>query len=354
MIPPDARATETRSTEARIADVRRLLAAAARVHEERARWSAAIADSTGLSPQGVELGFACLERDASDDDLRSLVAAAGDTAHVHVVLSANVFVAGLRAVVLARAAADRVTVRPSPRDPTLVHALVAACEDDAIAIAPDRDVAHTNATEVHVYGRDETVAAVRARAPAGVAVRGHGAGLGIALVTATADIEQAAARVADDVVPFEQRGCASPRVALIGGSESRARAFAEALHQELAAWSARVPRGVLGPDERSEATRWIDAMAFAGLVWRGAEHAVAVLPRDTRLALGPPGRHMLVISVDTAADAVRELAPIARYVVAAGTNDEEAAALVAPAHARISRLGCMQRPRLDGPIDRRG
>jgi hypothetical protein len=350
---PDAAHTPGRGTEARIADVRRLLAAAARVHEERARWAPAIARSTGLSAQGVELGFACLERDASDDDLRTLVAGAGNTAHVHVVLSSNVFVAGLRALALARAAAGRVTVRPSPRDPTLIDALVDACGDRGVTIVPERDVARTDATEVHVYGRDETVAAVRARVRSGVSVRGHGAGLGIALVTASADVAGAAAEVAGDVIPFEQRGCVSPRAVLVEGDEARVNAFGEALHAELAAWSARVPRGALGDAERNEATRWIDAMAFTGRVWRGSDHAVAAIPEGTPLAFGPPGRRVLVVPYASVAGALRLLGPVARYVVAVGANDDAAARLVAPAHARISPLGCMQKPRLDGPIDRR-
>jgi len=168
---PERARTAERSAEARIEDVRRLVAAASRVYDERARWAPDIARSTGLSAQAVELGFACLERDASEDDLRSLIRSAGDSPHVHVVLSANVFVGALRALVLARAAAGRVTVRPSPRDPTLARALVAACEDRAITITSERDVSRTSATEVHVYGRDATVAAVRAQAPRGVVVR---------------------------------------------------------------------------------------------------------------------------------------------------------------------------------------
>jgi hypothetical protein len=62
---------------------------------------------------------------------------------------------------------------------------------------------------------------------------------------------------------------------------------------------------------------------------------------------------VLVTPYASAPSAVRRLASMARYVVAVGTNDEGAARLVAPAHARISPLGRMQRPRLDGPIDRR-
>jgi hypothetical protein len=48
------------------------------------------------------------------------------------------------------------------------------------------------------------------------------------------------------------------------------------------------------------------------------------------------------------------LAPLARYVVAVGADDPGVAAEVAPTHARVSALGAMQRPPLDGPVDRRG
>jgi hypothetical protein len=323
------------------------------VYEARSHWSPAIAASSGLSAQGVELGFSSLEWDAPEGDVRALVNGARETAHVHVVLSANVFVAGLRALALARAAAARVTVRPSPRDPVLVEALVAACKDEAIALVSERDVARISASEVHVYGRDETVAAVRERAPRGVRVRGHGAGLGIALVTAAADLDRAAADVAADVIVFDQRGCLSPRVAMVEGGSRRANAFAEAVHAELGAGSARVPRGARSEGERAEAARWIDALSFAGHLWRGAEHAVASVPERAPIALGPAGRHLLVAPYGSAADAAGLLAPIARYVVAVGSDDAATARRLAPPHARIGPLGRMQRPPLDGPVDRR-
>ena len=62
----DARGRDvSRSAEERVADVRRLLAASRAVHADRARLVPAIAEATGLSAQGVELGFASLERDAT-------------------------------------------------------------------------------------------------------------------------------------------------------------------------------------------------------------------------------------------------------------------------------------------------
>ncbi len=41
-------------------------------------------------------------------------------------------------------------------------------------------------------------------------------------------------------------------------------------------------------------------------------------------------------------------------IVAVGTDDPAAHGAIAPPHARVSALGEMQRPKFDGPVDRRG
>jgi hypothetical protein len=347
-----------RSTDERIADVRRLLRAAREVHAHRARHAADVARATGLTREGVELGFASLERDASDEDLHALVAAAGDAPRVHVILAANVFVAPLRALAIARAAAPHVTVRPSSRDPVLTRALVDAALDAAVTLVdprdtPDRDVASLDRGEIHVYGRDETLAAVRAAAQDPVVVRGHGAGIGVAVVTRAADSSRAAEGAAADVVPFDQRGCLSPRVVLVEGDAARAKEFASALDEQLRAWGERVPRGILDDSERAEATRWVNATAFAGDLWRGPHHAVALLPGGPALAIPPAGRHVLVAAVPTLDAVAFALAPIARFVVAVGADDLAAVAGAVPRQARLSALGRMQHPPLDGPVDHR-
>ncbi|HEY5241343.1 MAG TPA: acyl-CoA reductase, partial [Polyangiaceae bacterium] len=186
-----------------MSDVRRLLDCARAVHAGRAAIAPAIAATSGLSAEGVELGFASLEQEATNVELRALVAAAGDADRVHVVLSSNVFVAPFRAIALARAAATQVTVRPSARDPVLTRALLretATAGDGALTLVEDRDVDRIATGEVHVYGRDATIAAVRARVRPGVIVRGHGSGLGVAIVTETASIDAAAGALALDVV----------------------------------------------------------------------------------------------------------------------------------------------------------
>jgi hypothetical protein len=336
----------------RVQAVRCLLSAAARVHAERALIAPEVAAATGLTLEGVEAGFACLERDATDAELRTLVASAGDAEEVHVILSANVFVAPLRALALARAASARVTVRPSSRDPALARALVAAAADDAIALTPAREVATVARGEIHVYGRDATIDAVRIAARPGVVVRGHGAGMGAAIVSRGAEIGSAAAKVASDAILFDQRGCLSPRVVVVEGDASRAEAFAAQLHVSLADEGARVPRGILDDDERAESARWHQTLAFAGRVWIGPDHAVGYAAPDAPIAVPPVGRHLLVTPKPSREEAWAYLRPVSRFLVCVGTDAPDD--LPPPmAGVRIARLGRMQRPPLDGPVDRR-
>jgi hypothetical protein len=314
-------------------DVRKVLAAAERVVRGRAIVDPLVA-STGLSREGVELALAChVETTATDEDIASLVAYAGIADHVHVVLSANVFVAAVRAIAIAFAASDRVTVKPSRREPVFAKALVDALADDRVSIGDGE-----GAKQIHVYGRDETIANVRRAAGPDVRVRGHGAGMGVALVTR--DFERGARALAEDVIPFDQRGCLSPRVAYVRGD---ADAFGELLFEALESRGREVPRGRL--EEAAEATRWCDTIAYAGKLHRGETCAVGVA--DVR-AIPPTGRHVLV----------RPFPPTwgddARYVVAIGSDmSPDESRSIAPPHARLSALGMMQRPPLDGPVDRR-
>jgi hypothetical protein len=199
-------------------------------------------------------------------------------------------------------------------------------------------------SEIHVYGRDETIADVRAKTAGRVRVSGHGTGMGVALIGASADAVQAARALADDVVAFDQRGWSSPR--------GTARVAAE-LDAALAEASRAVPRGELHPDERAEAVRYVETLSFTGHVFRGEVHAVGLAPRDLPLTIPPPGRHIHIAPVASLDEARALLADHAPVVVALGSDDVDRAARLAPPHARLSLLGSMQRPPLDGPVDRR-
>lgn len=317
-----------------------------------------MAASTGLSVEGVRLGLhEHLEVDAADADIARLVASASDADQVAVILSANAFVGALRAIAIALATAPKVMVRPSSREPYMARALVHALADARVTLADGLDVATIRSGEVHVYGRDETIAAIRLRTPPPVIVRGHGSGLGVAVVT-NLSTEDAASLVAADVVPFDQRGCLSPRLVLVVGEPVQARRFGEALASRLTERQREVPRGELTPDERAEAARYRGTVAFAGELFDGPEHAVGVADE---LLLPPPGRHVHVMPLSRTQSALEApfaaaIEPIRRHVAALGTDatGRDASALVtALPRARHSPLGRMQKPSFDGPVDRR-
>lgn len=335
--------------------MRRLLAAARLVARDLAI-VAPLVESTGLSREGVVLALArYLELDPSDEDLASLVTRAVPSSRVHVILSANVFTAALRALAVAWASSEHVTVRPSRRDPVFTRALVRALDDDRLVVEESMDVADVEEGEIHVYGRDDTMDSVRRAARPAVVVRGHGAGMGVAFVGRADERDGAVRAIADDVVVFDQRGCLSPRVVIVEGGSPRALDIAESLSARLSTLERAVPRGTLSDDERRASGRYVETMSFAGQVLRGSAHAVAVGDAATPVVVPPTGRHVHVLAVRQPDEARRWLAPVARSIVAVGCNDEASGRSVAGGaeHVRLSRLGWMQRPPLDGPVDLR-
>lgn len=328
-------------SSAKISRIRELQRAARSIASDGALRDA-IAESTGLTRAGVDLAFAHhLELDASDADLEKLIARANEADAVTVVLSANVFVGALRAIALALAASDNVTVRPSRRDPAFATGL---CKAGNINLRDEVDIAAITRGEIHVYGKDETIADVKAKAK--VPVRGHGSGMGAVWLSSSADVVAAARAVADDVVVFDQRGCLSPRVVLVDGQE-KADAFADALHEQLEDAQSRVPRGEVASEERAASARYIATMTYAGRALVGTAHAIGI---GTALVSAPAYRHVHVIATS---EPRPTLAPVLKAITTIGSDDLIAARAIAPAWARIAKLGTMQRPPLDGPVDLR-
>jgi acyl-CoA reductase LuxC len=342
----------SRTIQERLADVRRLVDAARAVARDGAIVGPLV-EATGLSRRGVELALAeHLETSPEEVDLVRLVERAGETERVHVVLSSNVFVGALRALAIARAAAEHVTVATSRREPVFARALVEQAADPGLSIDDGLPAESLRGGEIHVYGRDETIASFRARIAEGVRLRGHEAGLGVAIVSGRAELVATAAAIARDVVPFDQRGCLSPRlVVVLGGA---AEGLCSELDRALASMEEHVPRGALDEDESSAATRYMATTTFAGRMWRGKAHLVGLSAKGASLTLPPPGRHVHVAVADGIEDARTVLAPVARLVVAIGTDAPEITVDLVGHTARISALGLMQRPPLDGPVDLRG
>ncbi len=346
-----------RTASERASDVKRLLRAARALVASSASIVPSLVASTGLSREGVELALARhLETEASDEDVRKLVERAGNASRVTVVLSSNVFVGALRAIALARAASADVVVRPSRRDPAFAQALVSAAVgagDTHLRLVEDLDVSSVEHGEIHVYGRDETIARVRADARVNVRVCGHGSGLGVAWISAEARLSDAADSLAADIVAFDQRGCMSPRIALVHGGETRALEFAQALDHSLAHLGVTVPRGSVPREEQVAIRRYVATMTYACRAIEGEAHVIGLGPSGAPLLLPPPYRTLHVTSCASMGKAASLLSPFANGILVMGSDDAAAARRLAPSWARVCAVGSMQRPPFDGPVDLR-
>jgi len=316
----------------------------------------ALVSATHLSRQGVELAVReHLETDPSEEEVQSLVASAGRAPAAHVVLSANVFTAGARALALAAATAPRVFVRCSRREEVFVPALIEAIGAGLGGIERTTAIAPSPGDELHLYGSDATLRTICAGLDAGVRVRAHGTGIGLALVGVDADSREVGRLLARDMVPFEQRGCLSPRAAIARGPAA-AHELAEALRDALDAWRTQVPPGPADPALVAERTAF-RALASAVGDWVACGDGGIAVAHGLRAPwFAPTGRNLLVVAFDDDDAAARWVAPMAHHVASLGVSGDERdwpRVSQACAGARRSAIGRMQKPPFDGPVDRR-
>lgn len=335
----------------RIDRVRRFLLAGARLADPHdpigSKARARLPLSTGLSSAGVDYALAhCLERCPEPAELVQLCAAMSEAPRVWVVLSANVFIAPLRAIALALASSERVLVRPSRREPVvaeLLHDASGGQFEIVSAIEP------APGDHVWAYGADETLAAIAATLPPGVVYHAHGFGYGAALIDAARCLDpDVAQRLALDAVLFDQRGCLSPRFAVVHASLDVTLAFARSLVAALDDWYARLPLGALDPAEIEARVRFRETMTYAGECCLSSPGGtVAVLHEPERFPLPPVGRNLLLLATS---DWRRPLHASTAQLTQLGLAGTFAPL---PAHVRTAPLGHMQRPPFDGPVDRR-
>lgn len=292
-----------------------------------------------------------LELSPAEDDVERLLERAPRHTGVIVLLAGNVFVAPLRAVAWALAQSSRVRVRTSRRAALFTRALFDAARGTAADFElvesgePERDVLGAMAewpdAAVHAYGGARTIDAVTAAA-GDRALEAHGPGFGAMLAHSQAYLAHADP-IARDVAVFDQRGCLSPRIALVvGGEEDRAR-VADALHAALSSVDAAMPRGDLDEAERSALVACRDAAIVAGRALEGEGHLVVESPVIT---MGPAARVLPVIAVEEG----EAIAWLSQQRELACVATDRVLPLMGP---RIATLGAMQRPRLDGPVDAR-
>ncbi|MEM6787494.1 MAG: proline dehydrogenase [Myxococcota bacterium] len=294
-----------------------------------------------LSAEGRELALQrhleTIDRVSPDELDRFLARGRAHRAdEVHVLLAGNVGTAALRAIAFALACAPRVTVRPSRRDPALARAIAAVVPEVHLVSCLTPAATHG----VHLYGGDTTLDDLR-RLP-GRHLH-FGSGFGVAVLSDDRGRRDANA-VAEDLVAFDGAGCISPRVILA----REPFAALERLHAALSA--SAVPRGPLTDHDRVALARARTTLQVVGTWREGPHHALGLDPTPTAPFLLPALRTALVLPLEVA-DASwfshRKLTVI-------GGHGPTADALAAAApHARRLRLGTMQRPPFDGPVDLR-
>jgi hypothetical protein len=338
--------------------VRTLVAAAGRLADPGdplgARARAVLPAATGLSPQGVIVALErCLETAPSDAEVGALVGSVPAVSCAHVVLSAGVFVAAHRAIARGLAASSRVFVKPSRRDPEMT-ALLALAAPGLFTVV--ERVAARPGDQVFAYGSDEALHALAATLPPSTSFEGHGPGIGIAFAdvrgASAGHVEKACRLLADDVALFDQRGCLSPRIAFVSGTERETTAFAEALAGAFAAVEAQIPLGHISAEEAAARVRYRDTVRYAGDVFQGGAACVGVDVRGGPLVVPPTGRNVHVVR---AADP-SPIEPLRALVTAVGVHGPptsfERVRAVLP-RARVSAFGRMQTPPFDGPVDLR-
>lgn len=231
---------------------------------------------TGLSDAGARAAWS-QAIDGLTEPFLAFRPAGPPPRRVLIVASANVFTAPLPW--LAWLSVQGVPVRLKPARGQLVGAEAIAAVLPGVEVRSWRggDVdaeaeAVSDVDAMLVYGRAETLAAVRARLPAGVPMLGFGPRFGLAV----GDVAPAA--IAEDLAMYDSRGCMSPAAVLLGRSapptlDDYAAAMAEA--------ESRWPRGQLDPDEGPALRARISlARALGGGVRTGPGWAVVELPLD--------------------------------------------------------------------------
>lgn len=346
-----------------LAASRRATAPASR---ERAALIVRLLETTGLSREGIEWALDhALELRPTPGELGALAANVAPARRAHVILPANVFVAPHRALAVALAASPRVLVKPSRREPAFCEALHAQAPELFEVV---RRLEVEPGDHVFAYGSDVTLEMLRQELPPGSVLHAHGSGFGVAVVDLQADApgssaERAAARaLARDTAGFDQRGCLSPRFVLALGDAHAAERFAERLAESLAEHEREVPLGRLDPSELAEASWFRQSAACVGRVFAAGSGAISLrdpaevdspeLDGPVAREVPPVGRHLEVV-------ALRRLEPVLEsfrpWLTAIGCSTERLQASLTPSfeRARVSLLGRMQSPALDGPVDRR-
>lgn len=298
----------------------------------------------------------------------SVLAGHRPVGRVAMILPANVETAVVRPLVWALLARNAVGLRVSSRHAGLAPVLLETLrEEDAplaralVLVRSDREDRAVRASlaawadRLHVWGRDETVAAVRADLD-DARIVSHGSGLSLAFVTREGALRLdtgAFGQLALDVARYDQRGCLSPHAVLVEeGASVSAADVALRLHQALCALERAMPRGVLSPEEATHARAWRDtAHAIAAHVHETPDHAVSVEPGELRTCPGVRHVAVHVRSRGRVHELVSRLGGALKSLAVVDAEDVASVTRWLAPRAHVVPFGRMQTPSLLDPAD---
>ena len=205
-----------------------------------------------------------------------------------------------------------------------------------------------------LFGRDETVAALRAALPPGIPILSHGHKLSFAIVFDDPDLRSANG-AARDVSIFDQQGCLSPHAIFVREKgKLTASAYARRLAVAMAHFEKHTPRGTLTVSEANSIRTLREETDFRAAndepveVFAGTDTAwTVIVDRTAALPLSPLNRVIFVKPLPARFAAM--LAPHRAHLSTCGiwpanaANRDFAAAL---GFSRICPLGKMQSPPL--------
>ena len=179
------------------------------------------------------------------------------------------------------------------------------------------------ADQVVIYGGNDTIESIRARAPASTRLIEHPHRIGVAIVD-PGEARRTAADAARGVSLFDQKGCVSTHLILLLGNHAEARRWCGRLAEHLARTGAALPAGSLSPGELSSLHQLRGRLAMRGAVSedvevRGPEAAdwtVALAPAELFEPVG--GRTAWVVPVRDRAACLEVLAPLSPILQTVG------------------------------------
>ena len=207
----------------------------------------------------------------------------------------------------------------------------------------------TRANAVIVFGGDETIAHFRGRIRADQTFIAHGHKLSAGFVFDDPVFDSAPGAVRD-VAAFDQQGCLSPHVIYV---RDDARAFAARLAAEMAALSAREPRGPISLSEKLAIRTAREDIAFRAAnddgaqLWQSADSTEWTVAFDTTPGFPRSPLNRFIFIKPMPADLASELREMRTRLSCAGIRPsapEHARPLAALGFSRICPIGQMQAP----------